>query len=140
MNEFDKWAKSEEQRELPQVQEIKRSLADLGATAEHEQPLSVFAEKLNNPVTDKNRKIYVEVPAPKVLIPLLKKVVQKMLGAFGWAHDAQKQVVQHIEHARTSFKEILPQKKHEVEQQNEARWAAERQQQVQETKKNEQSL
>lgn len=73
MNEFDKWAKSEEQRELPQVQEIKRSLADLGATAEHEQPLSVFAEKLNNPVTDKNRKIYVEVPAPKVLIPLLKK-------------------------------------------------------------------
>ena len=140
MNEFDKWAKSEEQKEISSVQEIKRSLADLGATAEHEQPLSVFAEKLKNPVTGKNGRTYVEVPAPKVLLPLLKKVVQKMLGAFGWAHDAQKRVAEHVEHARTSFKEILPQKKREADQQNEERWAVERQQQAQAHKKNEQSL
>ena len=115
-------------------------MADLGATAEHEQPLSVFAEKLKNPVTGKNGRTYVEVPAPKVLLPLLKKVVQKMLGAFGWAHDAQKRVAEHVEHARTSFKEILPQKKREADQQNEERWAVERQQQAQAHKKNEQSL
>lgn len=139
-DEFNKWTKAEEQKEISSVQEIKKSLETLGATAEHEQPLSAFAEKLNNPLTGKNGKIYVEVPAPKVLIPLLKKVVQKMLGAFGWAHGAQKKVAQQMEHARASLREKLPQKKQEADQLNEARWAAERQRQVREPKKNEQSL
>ena len=102
-------------------------------------PLSAFAEKLNNPLTGKNGKTYVEVPAPRVLIPLLKKVVQKMPGAIGCAHGAQKKVAQQVEHARVSLREKLPQKKQEADQLNEERWAAERQRQVREPKK-EQSL
>ncbi len=139
-DEFDKWAKAEEQKEISSVQEIKKSLVALGATTEHEQPLSAFAEKLNNPLTGKNGKTYVEVPAPRILIPLLKKMVQKMLGAIGWAHGAQKKVSQQVEHARASLREKLPQKKQEADQLNEARWVAERQRQVREPKKKEQSL
>lgn len=64
-----------------------------------------------------------------------------MLGAFEWARGAQEQVRQHVEHARTSIREKLPQKKREADQQNEARWAAERQQgQVRKHGRNDQSL
>ena len=128
LKEFNEWAEAEEIKERPAVQEIKKSLADLGATAEHIQPLSDFAGALDNPVMGKNGKTYVEMPAPKVMLPLLKNVVQKMLGAFEWARGAQEQVRKHVEHARTSIRAKLPQKKREADQQNEARWAAERQQ------------
>ena len=40
----------------------------------------------------------------------------------------QEQVRKHVEQARTSIRAKLPQKKREADQQNEARWAAERQQ------------
>ena len=119
-------------------------LADLGATAEHIQLISEFAHALEKLVMDKCGKTYVEVPAPKILLPLLKKVVQKMLGAFEWARGAQEQVRQHVEQARTSLKEKLPQKKREADQQSEARWAFVRQtgkkQQINTRRKNEASL
>lgn len=141
LKEFNEWAEAEEIKERPAVQEIKKSLADLGATEDHIKPLSDFAGALEKPVMDKNGRTYVEVPAPKVLLPLLKKVVQKMLGAFEWARGVQEQVRQHVEHARTSIREKLPQKKREADQQNEARWAAERQQgQVRKHGRNDQSL
>lgn len=40
LKEFNEWAKAEEIRERPAVQEIKKSLADFGATEEHIKPLS----------------------------------------------------------------------------------------------------
>ena len=92
MRNFEEWVKAEEIKERPAVQEIKKSLADLGTTAEHIQPLSEFAHALEKPVMDENRKTYVEVPALKVMRPLLKKVVQKMLGAFEWVRGTQEQV------------------------------------------------
>ena len=53
--------------------------------------------------TGKDGKTYVAVPRPDRLIPLLKKVVQKMLGAFGWSHGMQKKTQEHVEHMRVSF-------------------------------------
>ena len=54
------------------------------------------------------------------------------------------QVRQHVEQARTSLKEKLPQKKREADQQSEARWAFVRQtgkkQQINTRRKNEASL
>jgi len=43
-----------------------------------------------------------------LMLPLLKNVVQKMLGAFEWARGAQEQVRKHVEHARTSIRAKLP--------------------------------
>ncbi len=144
MNEFDKWAKGEEQKERANVREIKQSLENLGATADMEQPLTELAKSLDKPLIGKDGKTYVAIPSPGKLLPLLKKVVNRMLGAFGWSHSVQKKTMEHVERARTSFKAKLPVKKAEVDQQNEARWAAERQmtqeQQPPSRKKNEPSL
>ena len=126
------------------VTEIKQSLLSLGAIAEDEKPLSDFAASLEKPVKGKVGKTYVAVPSPDRLIPLLKKVVRKMLGAFGWSHDLAEKTREHVEHARASLRAKLPQKKQEADRFNEARWAAERQirqeQQPQPQKKNEPSL
>ncbi len=144
LKEFNAWAEAETIKERPAVQEIKNSLADLGATPEHIQPLSQFADSLNNPITNKAGKTFVEVPSPKIMIPLLKKVVQKMLGAFEWARGAQAKVARRVEETRASLKAKLPQKKREADLQNQQRWAAERQarqeQQLPAKKKKEQSL
>ena len=141
LKEFNEWAKTEEIKERPAVQEIKNSLADLGATEEHIKPLSEFAGALDKPVTGKNGKTYVEVPAPKVLIPLLKGVVKKMLGAFEWMRGTKERVRQHVEQARTSIKEKLPQKKREADQWNEVRRTANSQQRmIQNLRKNDHSL
>ena len=140
MNQFDEWAKTEEQKERSNVMEIKKSLENLGATAEDEQPLTSFAKALDNPLQGKDGKIYVEVPSPGKLIPLLKKVVKRMLGAFGWSHSMAKKTQEQMERSRKSFHAMLPRKKREANEQNEARLVAEQQvQQVQysqpETKK-----
>ena len=141
LKEFNEWAKTEEIKERPAVQEIKNSLADLGATEEHIKPLSEFAGALDKPVTGKNGKTYVEVPAPKILLPLLKGVVRKMLGAFEWMRGTQERVRERVEQARTSIKEKLPQKKREADQWNEARRAANSQQRmIQNLRKNDHSL
>ena len=50
-----------------------------------------------------------------------------MLGAFEWSHDLAEKTKEHVEHARASLREKLPQKKKEADQMNEARWATERQ-------------
>ena len=144
MNEFDEWAKGEEQKERANVREIKQSLENLGATPDMEQPLAELAKSLDKPLIAKDGKTYVAIPSPGKLIPLLKKVVSRMLGAFGWSHSVQKKTLEHVEHARASLKAKLPQKKIEADQINEARWAAERQmgqeQPVQPRKKIEPSL
>lgn len=144
MNEFDEWAKGEEQKERASVTEIKRSLENLGATPDMEQPLTELARSLDNPLIGKDGKTYVAIPSPGRLIPLLKKVVRKMLGAFGRSHDLAEKTKEHVEHARASLRAKLPQKKQEADRLNEARWAAERQirqeQQPQPQKKNEPSL
>ncbi len=141
LKEFNEWAKTEEIKERPAAQEIKNSLADLGATEEHIKPLSEFAGALDKPVIGKNGKTYVEVPAPKVLLPLLKGVIRKMLGAFEWMRGTQERVRQQVKQARTSIKEKLPQKKREADQWNEARRAANSQQRMtQNHKKEELSL
>ena len=133
MDEFDKWAKAEEQKERTAVTEIKQSLLNLGATVGDERPLSDFAASLEKPLIGKDGKTYVAVPSPDRLIPLLKKVVRKMLGAFGWSHDLAEKTKEHVEHARSSLRAKLPQKKQEADRLNEARWAAERQSIVQQT-------
>ncbi len=143
--EFDEWAKLEEQKEHPHVAEIKKSLENLGATPDMEQPLMELAKSLENPVTGKNGKTYIEVPSPGKIIPLLKKVVRRMLGAFGWSHDKAEEIHKQVEHGRASLRARLPQKKKEADAQNEARWAAERQQHQEQTvssqkKRNETSL
>nr|MCR5390112.1 hypothetical protein [Lachnospiraceae bacterium] len=144
MDKFDEWAKIEEQKERVAATEIKQSLLNLGATAGDEKPLSDFAASLEMPVKGKDGKTYVAVPSPDRLIPLIKKVVRKMLGAFGWSHDMAEKTKEHVEHARASLRAKIPQKKVEADQMNEARWAAERQmthaQQTQTRKKNEPSL
>ena len=63
-----------------------------------------------------------------------------MLGAFGWSHSMAKKTQEQMERSRKSFHAILPRKKREANEQNEARLVAEQQvQQVQysqpETKK-----
>ena len=131
--EFDEWAKLEEQKEHPHVAEIKKSLENLGATPDMEQPLTELAKSLENPVTGKNGKTYIEVPSPGKIIPLLKKVVRRMLGAFGWSHDKAEEIHKQVEHGRASLRARLPQKKKEADAQNEARWAAERQQHQEQT-------
>ncbi len=133
MDEFDQWAKAEEQKERTVATEIKQSLLNLGATAGDEKPLSDFAVSREKPLTGKDGKTYVAVPSPDRVIPLLKKVVRKMLGAFGWSHDLAEKTKEHVEHARASLKAKLPQKKKEADQMNEARWAAEHQATVQQT-------
>ena len=125
MNEFDEWAKDEEQKERANVREIKQSLEILGATPDTEQPLTELAKSLDKPLIGKDGKTYVAIPSPGKLIPLLKKVVSRILGAFGWSHSMQKKTMEHVEHARASLKSKLPQKKIEADQINEARWASE---------------
>lgn len=125
MNEFDEWAKGEEQKERANVREIKQSLEILGATPDTEQPLTELAKSLDKPLIGKDGKTYVAIPSPGKLIPLLKKVVSRILGAFGWSHSMQKKTMEHVEHARASLKAKLPQKKIEADQINEARWASE---------------
>lgn len=125
MNEFDEWAKDEEQKERANVREIKQSLEILGATPDTEQPLTELAKSLDKPLIGKDGKTYVAIPSPGKLIPLLKKVVSRILGAFGWSHSMQKKTMEHVEYARASLKSKLPQKKIEADQINEARWASE---------------
>lgn len=63
-DEFDKWAKAEEQKERVAATEIKQSLLNLGATAGDEKPLSDFAASLEKPLKGKDGKTYVAVPSP----------------------------------------------------------------------------
>lgn len=126
--EFDDWAKQEEQKERPHVTEIKKSLENLGATPDMEKPLTEFAKSLENPITGKNGKTYIEVPSPGKIIPMLKKVVRRMLDAFGWSHDKAEEIHKQAEHGRVSLKARLPQKKIESDALYEARRSAEIQQ------------
>lgn len=141
MDEFDEWAKGEEQKERKTVAEIKQSLENFGAAPDMEQPLTELAKSLDNQVKGKSGIVYVAIPSTEKVLPLLRKVVGKVLGAFMHIHDMTKKTQEHVENARVSLRAKLPQKKIEADQMNEARRAAERhmrqEQQVSVRKKNE---
>lgn len=130
-----------EQKELPVVKQLKDSLSDLGVHSEQYSNMKTLAENLNNPLKSKSGKTYVEIPNPEATLPILKKMVHKVIAVIEKVIDITDQVKKHVTQTRVSMKERLAAGKKEADRQYLERWAAEREKGiVRKPRKNEQMV
>ena len=88
--------------------------------------MKTLAESLDNPVKSKNGKTYVEIPNPEATLPILKKMVHKVIAVIEKVKNITDQVKEHVTRKRVSFKEQLAISKKEADRRNAERRAAER--------------
>lgn len=115
-----------EQKELPVVKQLQDSLSDLGVQNEQYSNMKTLAINLENPVKSKTGKTYVEIPNPDATLPILKKMVHKVITVIEKVIDITDQVKEHVTRTRVSMKERLAASKREADRQNAERRAAER--------------
>lgn len=124
--ETEAWIEDLEQKELPAVKELQDSLSELGVPKDQYSNMKTLADSLNNPVKSKNGKTYVEIPNPEGTLPILKKMVHKVITAIEKVKNITDQVKEHVTRTRVSFKERLAISKKEADRRNAGRQAAER--------------
>lgn len=130
-----------ERKELPAIKELKEGLTDIGVPKERYSSMKILADNLDNPLVAKNGKTYVEIPDPDVTLPVLKKMVNKVIAVIEKVKNITDQVKDHVTRTRVSIREQLVVNKKEADRQNEERWAAERQNgKLQSRKRDEPSL
>ena len=115
-----------EQKELPVVKQLKGSLSDLGVPNEQYSNMKILATNLENPIKSKSGKTYVEIPNPDATLPILKKMVHKVIAVIEKVIDITDQVKEQVTRTRVSMRERLTAGKKEADRQNAERWAAER--------------
>lgn len=115
-----------EQKELPVVKQLQDSLSDLGIQNEQYSNMKTLATNLENPVKSKTGKTYVEIPNPDATLPILKKMVHKVITVIEKVIDITDQVKEHVTRTRVSMKERLAASKREADRQNAERRVAER--------------
>ena len=72
-------------------------------------------------MSDKSGKVYVEVPNPKVMIPVLKKVTDKLARAIDKLKAVPERLREKLGHVRTSFKDRLAEKQAQVDRKKKER-------------------
>lgn len=115
-----------EQKELPAVKELQDSLFNLGVPKDQYSNMKTLAENLNNPVKSKTGKTYIEITNPEATLPILKKMVHKVIAVIEKVIDITDQVKEQVTRTRVSMREKLAAGKKEADRQNAERWAAER--------------
>ena len=123
--ETEAWLEHLEQKELPVVKELQDSLSDLGVPKDQYSNMKTLAENLNNPIKSKSGKTYVEIPNPEATLPILKKMVRKVITVIEKVKDITDQVKEQVTRTRVSMKERLAASKKEADRQNAERRAAE---------------
>ena len=124
--ETEAWLEHLEQKELPAIKELQDSLSDLGVPKDQYSNMKTLAETLNNPIKSKSGKTYVEIPNPEATLPILKKLVRKVIAVIEKVKDITDQVKEQVTRTRVSMKERLAASKKEADRQNAERRAAER--------------
>jgi len=115
-----------EQKELPAVKELQDSLTDHGVPSEQYSNMKILATNLENPIKSKSGKTYVEIPNSDATLPILKKMVHKVIAVIEKVIDITDQVKEQVTRTRVSMRERLAAGKKEADRQNAERWAAER--------------
>ena len=77
----EKWLEEFEEKELPIVQGLRDDLKDMGIAPEGYDDIKNFAKALDNPIKSKTGKTYVEIPNPERTLPIIKKVMNKVIAA-----------------------------------------------------------
>ena len=113
--EFEYFVSAVEKEEMPVVKELKDTLEEFDAKELDTGTIKKFSEALEHPVNDRNGKTYVEVPNPKVMIPILKKVTDKFAKALTKIKDIHEKVKDKAEHTRVRIKELIAEKQAEVD-------------------------
>ena len=113
--EFEYFVSAVEKEELPVVQNLKESLEQFDVKDLDMGTIKKFSDALDHPVNDKNGRTYVEVPNPKVMLPILKKVVDKFGKALTKIKDIHEKVKGKAEHARIRIKELIAEKQAEAD-------------------------
>ena len=124
--ETDAWLEHLEQKELPVVKELQDSLFDLGVPKDQYGNMKILATNLENPIKSKSGKTYVEIPNPDATLPILKKMVHKVIAVIEKVIDITDQFKEQVTLTRVSMRERLAAGKKEADRQNAERWAAER--------------
>ena len=113
--EFEYFVSAVEKEELPIVQDLKGSLEQLDAKELDMSTIKKFSDALEHPVNDRNGKTYVEVPNPKVMIPVLKKVTDKLGKVLTKIRDVHEKIKDKAGHTRTRIKELIAEKQADVD-------------------------
>jgi hypothetical protein len=114
----EKWLAELEEKELPIVQGLRDDLNDMGIAPDNYDDIKRFSEALNNPVRSKTGKTYVEIPNPERTLPIIKKVMNKVIAAIEKARELTKKVKDQMVKARVSVRAMLKEAQEEARRQN----------------------
>ena len=90
----------------------------MGIAPDNYDDIKRFSEALNNPVKSKTGKTYVEIPNPERTLPIIKKVMNKVLAAIEKTRELTKKVKDQMGKARVSVRTMLKEAQEEVKHQN----------------------
>ena len=118
--ELQEWEEKIEQKELPKLKEMENDLSDMGVTSDTYNDLSAFTASLDHPVKDSKGNSYVYVPNPDETIPLLKKIMNKVLSMIEHAKDLSKKFTEKKEQVKLSLFDTLKKKQQIVDKNKES--------------------
>ncbi len=114
----EKWLEELEEKELPMVQGLRDDLNDIGIGPDNYDDIKRFSEALNNPVKSKTGKTYVEIPNPERTLPIINKVMNKVIAAIEKTRELTRKVKDQMGKARVSVRAMLKEAQEEVRRQN----------------------
>ena len=94
----------EVEKELSIVQGLRDDLSNMGIAPDNYDDIKWFSEALNNPLKSKTGKTYVEIPNPERTLPIIKKVVNKVIAAIEKTGELTKKVKDQMGKARVSVR------------------------------------
>ena len=107
-----------EEKELPIVQGLRDDLKDMGIAPEGYDDIKNFAKALDKPIKSKTGKTYVEIPNPERTLPIIKKVMNKVIAAIEKTRELTKKVKNQMGKARVSVRAMLKEAQEEARRQN----------------------
>lgn len=114
----EKWLAELEEKELPIVQGLRDDLKDMGIAPEGYDDIKNFAKALDNPIKSKTGKTYVEIPNSERTLPIIKKVMNKVIAAIEKTRELTKKVKDQMGKARVSVRAMLKEAQEEARRQN----------------------
>lgn len=100
------------------VQGLRDDVKDMGITSKGYDDIKRFSEALNNPVKSKNGKTYVEIPNPDRTLPIIKKVMNKVIAAVEKTMELTRKVKDQMGKAKVSVRAMLKEAQEEARRQN----------------------
>ena len=100
------------------MQGLRDDLNDMGIAPDNYDDIKRFSEALNNPVKSKTGKTYVEIPNPERTLPIIKKVMNKVIAAIEKTRELTKKVKDQMGKARVSVRAMLKEAQEEARRQN----------------------